>query len=48
MLADEPERLATGRRAHARARQFDVHIYARRLADLYQRIAPVAEIRGYA
>ena len=36
-----------GARAHARARQFDVHIYARRLADLYQRIAPVAEIEGY-
>ena len=48
MLVDEPERLATGRRAHARARQFDVHTYARRLADLYQRIAPVADIRGYA
>jgi len=46
MLVDEPERLATGRRAHARARQFDVHTYARRLADLYQRIAPVAEMRG--
>jgi glycosyltransferase involved in cell wall biosynthesis len=48
MLIDEPERLATGRRAHARARQFDVHLYARRLADLYQRIAPVADFRGYA
>ncbi len=48
MLIDEPERLATGRRAHTRARQFDVNLYARRLADLYQRIAPVADIRGYA
>ena len=48
MLVDEPERLAMGRRAHLRARQFDVHVYARRLADLYQRIAPVADIRGYA
>ena len=48
MLVDEPERLAMGRRAHLRARQFDVHVYARRLADLYQRIAPVSDIRGYA
>jgi glycosyltransferase involved in cell wall biosynthesis len=48
MLADEPGRLAAGRLAHARARQFDVHNFARRLADLYQRIAPVADTRGYA
>ena len=32
-----------GRRAHERARAFEVHMYARRLADIYQRIAPVAE-----
>lgn len=45
---DESERLATGRRAHERARNFDVHAYARRLAEIYQRIAPVAEYRELA
>jgi hypothetical protein len=40
--------LAAGRRAHARARLFDVHTYAGRLAELYQRIAPVAGIREFA
>ena len=44
-ITDEPARLATGRRAHERARTFDVHSYARRLADIYQRIAPVVEVR---
>jgi len=48
MLGDDAERLAAGRRAHARARLFDVNTYARRLADLYQRIAPVAGYREYA
>ena len=48
MLSDESERLAAGRRAHARARLFDVHTYAGRLAELYQRIAPVAGIREFA
>ena len=48
MLGDDAERLAAGRRAHARARLFDVNTYARRLADLYQRIAPVAGFREYA
>ena len=43
MVNDDAERLATGRRAHERARAFEVHGYARRLADIYQRIAPVAE-----
>ena len=33
LLTDETERLAAGRRAHARARAFDVHVYARRLAE---------------
>ena len=42
---DEAERLASGRRAHERARHFDVHAYARSLAEIYQRIAPVAEYR---
>jgi glycosyltransferase involved in cell wall biosynthesis len=52
MVNDEAERLAAGRRAHDRARTFDVHGYARRLADIYQRIAPVgppmAESREFA
>jgi glycosyltransferase involved in cell wall biosynthesis len=45
LASDEGERLACGRRAHDRARSFDVHAYARSLAELYQRIAPVAEYR---
>jgi glycosyltransferase involved in cell wall biosynthesis len=45
-IEDEPARLAAGRRAHERARAHDVHAYARGLADIYQRIAPVAEVRG--
>jgi glycosyltransferase involved in cell wall biosynthesis len=44
-VTDEAERLASGRRAHERARAFEIHAYARRLADIYQRIAPVAELR---
>jgi glycosyltransferase involved in cell wall biosynthesis len=48
MLGDESERFAMGRRAHARARQFDVNTYAQRLANLYQRIAPVADTRAFA
>jgi glycosyltransferase involved in cell wall biosynthesis len=48
MVNDEGERLATGRRAHERARAYDVHGYARRLADIYLRIAPVAEMREMA
>jgi glycosyltransferase involved in cell wall biosynthesis len=47
-IGDEPARLAAGRRAYERARAFDVHVYARRLADIYQRIAPVAEMRETA
>jgi glycosyltransferase involved in cell wall biosynthesis len=43
-LNDEPARLAAGRRAHQRAQEFDVHAYARRLADIYQRIAPVSDV----
>ena len=45
LVTHDAERLATGRRAHERARAFDIHAYARRLADIYQRIAPVAEFR---
>jgi glycosyltransferase involved in cell wall biosynthesis len=48
LITDDAERLACGVRAHQRARALDVHVYARRLADLYQRIAPVAEIREFA
>jgi len=44
LIEDEPARLAAGRRAHERARSFDVHAYARHLGDIYQRIAPIAEI----
>jgi glycosyltransferase involved in cell wall biosynthesis len=47
-IGDEPARLAAGRRAYESARAFDVHAYARRLADIYQRIAPVAELRETA
>jgi len=39
------ERIASGRRAHERARSFDVHAYARSLAEIYQRIAPVSDYR---
>lgn len=46
-ISDETARLAAGRRAYERARAFDVHTYARRLADIYQRIAPVAELREF-
>ncbi len=48
LIADDPARQAAGRTARERARAFDVHVYARRLADIYQRIAPVAEIREIA
>jgi glycosyltransferase involved in cell wall biosynthesis len=44
-IEDAPGRLAAGRRAHERAQAYDVHAYARRLADIYQRIAPVSEMR---
>jgi glycosyltransferase involved in cell wall biosynthesis len=45
IISDESLRLAAGRRAWERARSFDVHAYARSLAELYQRIAPVSELR---
>ncbi|HEX6397646.1 MAG TPA: glycosyltransferase family 4 protein [Steroidobacteraceae bacterium] len=47
-IADDAARLAAGRAARESARAFDVHAYARRLADIYTRIAPVAEIREIA
>jgi glycosyltransferase involved in cell wall biosynthesis len=48
MLEEEGERLAAGRRAHARVRSLDVQTYARRLGEIYQRIAPVAGVRELA
>jgi glycosyltransferase involved in cell wall biosynthesis len=48
LIGDDAARLAAGRSARERARAFDVHVYARRLADLYQRIAPVSELREMA
>jgi glycosyltransferase involved in cell wall biosynthesis len=47
-ISEDATRLAAGRAARERARAFDVHVYARRLFDIYQRIAPVAEIREIA
>ena len=47
-IVDDTARLAAGHCARARAGDFDVHVYARRLAQIYQRIAPVAEIREIA
>lgn len=48
LITDDAARLTAGRNARERAHVFDVHMYARRLADIYQRIAPVAEIREIA
>lgn len=47
-ISEDATRLAAGQAARERARAFDVHVYARRLADIYQRIAPVAELREIA
>jgi len=47
-IVDDAARLNAGRSARARAGDYDVHVYARRLAEIYQRIAPVAEIREIA
>ena len=47
-ITDDAARLVAGRLAREQARQYDVHVYARRLAEIYQRIAPVAEIREIA
>jgi glycosyltransferase involved in cell wall biosynthesis len=46
-IRDEPSRLDAGRRAYERARDLDVHAYVRRLADIYQRVAPVAESKPF-
>jgi glycosyltransferase involved in cell wall biosynthesis len=48
LVNHDGERIAAGRRAHERARSFDVHAYSRKLAEIYQRIAPVAEYREFA
>ena len=48
LVCDDPARLTAGRNARERAWTFDVHVYARRLSEIYQRIAPVAEIREIA
>jgi glycosyltransferase involved in cell wall biosynthesis len=45
LITDDAARLGAGRAAREQARQYDVLVYARRLAEIYQRIAPVAEIR---
>jgi glycosyltransferase involved in cell wall biosynthesis len=47
-ITDDAARVVAGRLAREQARQYDVHVYARRLAEIYQRIAPVAEIREIA
>jgi glycosyltransferase involved in cell wall biosynthesis len=43
-IDDGDARLAAGRRAYERAREYDVLAYARRCAEIYQRIAPVAGV----
>ena len=48
LITDDAFRLSAGHAARESVRQYDVHNYARRLADIYQRIAPVAEIREIA
>jgi glycosyltransferase involved in cell wall biosynthesis len=48
LIRDKDARLAAGQRAQERARSHDIHTYAQSLAEIYQRIAPVAEARpGY-
>jgi glycosyltransferase involved in cell wall biosynthesis len=48
LISDEGARLAAGRAAYEHARDFDVHVYARRLAGIYQRIAPISETQDIA
>ncbi|HUQ11114.1 MAG TPA: glycosyltransferase family 4 protein [Steroidobacteraceae bacterium] len=45
LITDDGLRVAAGLRAYERAGANDVHAYARRLAEHYLRIAPVAELR---
>ena len=44
LITDDTLRLNAGRAAREQARQFDVHVYARRIADIYQRISPVTQV----
>jgi glycosyltransferase involved in cell wall biosynthesis len=46
MICDEDRRLACGARARLRASDFDAATYAKRLTDLYQRIAPVTRVKA--
>jgi glycosyltransferase involved in cell wall biosynthesis len=48
LIQDDVGRLDAGRRARERARTYDVSNYARRLAEIYQRIAPVSLARDVA
>lgn len=48
MITEHDARRAAGRSAYDQAQNFDVHVYARRLAGIYQRIAPIAETRDIA
>jgi glycosyltransferase involved in cell wall biosynthesis len=48
LITDDDYRVTAGHAARESVRQFDIHNYARRLADIYQRIAPVAEVRAIA
>jgi glycosyltransferase involved in cell wall biosynthesis len=44
LITDDALRANAGRAAREQARQFDVHVYARRIADIYQRISPVTHV----
>lgn len=48
MITEHDARRAAGRSAYDQAHNFDVHVYARRLAEIYQRIAPISETRDIA
>jgi glycosyltransferase involved in cell wall biosynthesis len=48
LISDDAFRVRAGQVARESVRQYDIHNYARRLADIYQRIAPVAEVRDIA
>jgi len=48
LISEDAWRVAAGRTSRETAWSYDVYAYARRLAEIYQRIAPVAEIRETA
>ena len=48
MITEHDARRAAVRSAYDQAHNFDVHVYARRLAEIYQRIAPISETRDIA